>query len=83
MLWSGLWVVSPRGFGFVSHSRRRFSCRTVTVRIYEVWTLLDLPLGIVVDPRSRVFFQPSATPDVGVGALTSPDVEGLFCCVHD
>ena len=83
MLWSGLWVVSPRGFGFVSHSRRRFSCRTVTVRIYEVWTLLDPPWGVVVDPRFRVFFRQNATSYAGMGALTSPDVEGLLCCVHD
>jgi hypothetical protein len=36
------------------------------VRIYVVWTLLDLPEGVVVYPRFRVFYQPSATPDVGL-----------------
>jgi hypothetical protein len=38
--------------------------RTVTVRICDVWTLLDLLLGVVVYPRFRVLYQPSATPDV-------------------
>ena len=43
-----------------------FSCRTVTVRIYDVWTLLHQLEGVVVYPRFRVFYQHSATLYVAV-----------------
>lgn len=39
---------------------------TVTVRICVVWTLLDLLVGTVAHPRSRVFHRQSANPYAAV-----------------